>query len=196
MYVFIHCYILIMTCSVILFVLFISFHLRLMYRLWRYCSQSKTHPWASHTHTFYWLNTSLVLSESFQRLPNGMNYSWCFGSFQRFHCVSSHEYRRKRGGKVHVCVVSKGQAIDLWMSLMVHGRQVSMSWLFMLDQWLFLLPANNPPIGSIYHLYIAFWGVICYLPPFTGTRNNHWLDWEHQACHVPKIHAFMLQDVP
>ena len=22
--------------------------------------------------------------------------------------------------------------------------------------------------------YIAFWGVICYLPPFTGTRNNHW----------------------
>ena len=26
----------------------------------------------------------------------------------------------------------------------------------------------------IYHLYIAFWGVICYLPPFRGTRNNHW----------------------
>ncbi len=34
--------------------------------------------------------------------------------------------------------------------------------------------AYNPPIGSIYHLYhlyIAFWGVICYLPPFRGTRN-------------------------
>ena len=31
-----------------------------------------------------------------------------------------------------------------------------------------------PPIGSIYHLYIAFWEVICYLPPFTGTRNNDW----------------------
>ena len=26
----------------------------------------------------------------------------------------------------------------------------------------------------IYHLYIAFWGVICHLPPFRGTRNNHW----------------------
>ena len=24
------------------------------------------------------------------------------------------------------------------------------------------------------YLYIAFWGVICYLPPFMGTRNNHW----------------------
>ena len=29
-------------------------------------------------------------------------------------------------------------------------------------------------IPLIYHLYIAFWGVICYLPPFRGTRNNHW----------------------
>ena len=28
-------------------------------------------------------------------------------------------------------------------------------------------------------LYIAFWVVICYLPPFMGARNNHWLksDW-------------------
>ena len=40
--------------------------------------------------------------------------------------------------------------------------------------------AYNHPIGNIYHLYtsyifhIAFWGVICYLPPFMGTRNNHW----------------------
>ena len=33
--------------------------------------------------------------------------------------------------------------------------------------------AFNPPISSIYHLYIAFWGVVCYLPPFRGTRNNH-----------------------
>ena len=30
----------------------------------------------------------------------------------------------------------------------------------------------HPPIGSIYHLYIAFWSFICYLPPFAGTRNN------------------------
>ena len=36
------------------------------------------------------------------------------------------------------------------------------------------------PIVSIYHLYttycivLAFWGVICHLPPFMGTRNNHW----------------------
>ena len=27
-------------------------------------------------------------------------------------------------------------------------------------------------IPLIYHLYIAFWGVICYLPPFTGTENK------------------------
>ena len=40
--------------------------------------------------------------------------------------------------------------------------------------------AYIPPIGSIYmyipliyHLYIAFWGVLCYPPPFLGTRNNH-----------------------
>ena len=26
----------------------------------------------------------------------------------------------------------------------------------------------------MYHLYIAFWRVICYLPPIEGTRNNHW----------------------
>ena len=31
----------------------------------------------------------------------------------------------------------------------------------------------HPPEGNIYHLYIAFWGVICHLPPFRGTRNNH-----------------------
>ena len=29
-------------------------------------------------------------------------------------------------------------------------------------------------IPLIYHLYIATWGIICYLPPFGGTRNNHW----------------------
>ena len=38
---------------------------------------------------------------------------------------------------------------------------------------------NNPPIGSIYHLYTTYspcllGGEKCYLPPFMGTRNNHW----------------------
>ena len=52
------------------------------------------------------------------------------------------------------------------------------------NQWLFLVPLkggrwhspspNWQYIPLIYHLYIAFWGVICYLPPFRGTRNNHW----------------------
>ena len=38
----------------------------------------------------------------------------------------------------------------------------------------------NPPIGSIYHLYIASCGVIiCYLPPFKGTRNSHWIYHRH-----------------
>ena len=27
----------------------------------------------------------------------------------------------------------------------------------------------------MHHLYIAFWGVICHLPPIKGTRNNHWI---------------------
>ena len=35
----------------------------------------------------------------------------------------------------------------------------------------------HPPIGRKNTTYIlivlAFWGVICYVPPFTGTRNNH-----------------------
>ena len=61
-------------------------------------------------------------------------------------------------------------------------------------QWLFLVPvkggqkvADSPPIGSLYHLYTTYipclrFGVICYLPPATGTRNNHWyyanaMDW-------------------
>ena len=32
------------------------------------------------------------------------------------------------------------------------------------------------PIGSVYHLYIANWVIICYLPPLKGTRNNNWLN--------------------
>ncbi len=54
-----------------------------------------------------------------------------------------------------------------------------------LYQWLFLVPLKGgrwhifPQLAVyttyIYHSYIAFWGVICYLPPFRGTRNNHWL---------------------
>ena len=33
--------------------------------------------------------------------------------------------------------------------------------------------AYNPPIGTIYHLYIANWVIIYHLPPVKGTRNNH-----------------------
>ncbi len=60
-------------------------------------------------------------------------------------------------------------------------------------EWLFFVPVKGgrwhiiPQLAVyttyiiyiyIYHLYIAFWGVICYLPPFTGTRNNHWIMWQ------------------
>ena len=50
-------------------------------------------------------------------------------------------------------------------------------------QWLFLVPIKGgrwhiiPQIGSIYPLYTTYIlpsGVICYLPSFTGTWNNHW----------------------
>ncbi len=56
-----------------------------------------------------------------------------------------------------------------------------------ISQWLFLVPVKSgiggtvhPPIGRKNATYIplivlSFWGVICYLPPFTGTRNNHWI---------------------
>ncbi len=40
------------------------------------------------------------------------------------------------------------------------------TWKFPPDgQWLFLVPLKG---------YTANWGVICHLPPFRGTRNNHW----------------------
>ncbi len=52
-------------------------------------------------------------------------------------------------------------------------------------QWLFLVPLKGGrwhtiPQLAVYTtyipliLYIAFWGVICYLLPFRGTRNSHW----------------------
>ena len=62
------------------------------------------------------------------------------------------------------------------------------------SQWLFLVPVKGGRwhiipqlavyttyIPLIYHLYIAFWGVICYLPSFTGTRNNHWKSSLHET---------------
>ena len=52
------------------------------------------------------------------------------------------------------------------------------------SQWLFLVTLKGGmyyiiPELAVYTTYIplivlAFWGVICYLPPFRGTRNNHW----------------------
>ena len=53
-------------------------------------------------------------------------------------------------------------------------------------QWLFLVPIKggiggivHPPIGSIYHLYTThspclLGGYMLPIPPFMGTRNNHW----------------------
>ena len=38
----------------------------------------------------------------------------------------------------------------------------------------------NPPIGSIYHLYIAYWVIIYHLPPIQGTRNSCWVEHEFQ----------------
>ena len=43
-------------------------------------------------------------------------------------------------------------------------------WSFTSLQWLFLVQY----IPLIPLIVLAFWGVICYLPPFRGTRNNHW----------------------
>ena len=31
-------------------------------------------------------------------------------------------------------------------------------------------------------VYTANWGIICYLPPFRGTRNNHWII--RSNCHL------------
>ena len=46
-------------------------------------------------------------------------------------------------------------------------------------------------IPLIYHLYIAFWGVICYLPPIKGTRNNHW-HWKRKIIFQTCILGFHL----
>ena len=54
------------------------------------------------------------------------------------------------------------------------------------------LVADNHPIGQyiplIYHLYIANWGVICYLPPIKGTRKLHW-PVAKKGFTVTKIHS-------
>ena len=44
------------------------------------------------------------------------------------------------------------------------------------------------PQLAVYTTYIplivlAFWGVICYLPPFRGARNNHWSYWLFHLSH-------------
>ena len=45
-------------------------------------------------------------------------------------------------------------------------------------------------VYTTYHLYIAFWGVICYLSPIKGTRNLHW-------CFVPlRKRSFCLKKIP
>ena len=73
----------------------------------------------------------------------------------------------------------------------------------MLYQWLFLVPIkggrwhiipNWQYIPIIYHLYIAFWGVICYLPPFRGTRNNHWLYVRHVAWTKIYLHTLRVTE--
>ena len=75
---------------------------------------------------------------------------------------------------------SGDRSINLCLGNWLHQSKV------VSHQWLFLVPLNcglgsivHPPIGSIYHLYIplivlAFWGVICYLPPLRGTWKIHW----------------------
>ena len=76
------------------------------------------------------------------------------------------------------------RTIQRYLSRIVQAFQ---SWklvklLLALHQWSFLVPliggrqhiiTQLDPIGNIYHLYIAIWGVTGYLPPFMGTRNNH-----------------------
>ncbi len=47
-------------------------------------------------------------------------------------------------------------------------------------------PKSIHPQLAVYTTYIplivlAFWGVICYLPPFRGIRNNHWQKNPHET---------------
>ncbi len=56
-----------------------------------------------------------------------------------------------------------------------HGSYGYCNWLFYCPmatntQWLFLVPLK----GGSKWVYTANWEIICYLPPFRGTRNNHW----------------------
>ena len=36
-------------------------------------------------------------------------------------------------------------------------------------------------------VYTANWGIICHLPPFRGTRNNHWLLGHQVGIHFRKV---------
>ena len=92
-------------------------------------------------------------------------------------------------GKPLVVFVFPGAAGHVNPSLPMCRRFVELGWEAQAPagscQWLFLVPVKggiggivHPPIGrknttNIPLIVLAFWRVICYLPPFTGTRNNH-----------------------
>ena len=62
------------------------------------------------------------------------------------------------------------------MSFLVMARPCLVV-LVQIYQWLFLVPIKGGrwhiiPLPLIYHLYIAFWGVICYLPFFCGNQKQ------------------------
>ena len=77
----------------------------------------------------------------------------------------------------------RGTAYFQVLLLLVSGRVwLEDFWKTRVIQWLFLAPLNGGrwhiiPQLAVYTTYIplivlAFWGVICDLPPFRGTRNN------------------------
>ena len=43
-----------------------------------------------------------------------------------------------------------------------------------LNGWKHITPQKAIYISGIEVVYTANWGIICTLPPFRGTRNNHW----------------------
>ena len=76
-----------------------------------------------------------------------------------------------RGGE-RALTVARGMP---WMQAFVN----IVAWMILIkiNQWLFLVPLK----GGRWHItpqkaiYTANWGIICYLPPFMGTKNNHWV---------------------
>ena len=96
-----------------------------------------------------------------------------WGSLTVIYCHFPQHKGRRAGALItnwRDCAKLSSNNIKMTVSMVVFGSRKR--W----DCW----HSPSPNWQEKYHLYttyiivLAFWGVTCYLPPFRGTRNNHW----------------------